>query len=165
MGRKHPNPRSVKIHRSYAVEEAAEVLGVHKNTCRNWLRQGLTPIDDHHPILISGRTLREFLSSRREKSKSPCPPGHLYCFRCRAPKRPAGNMADYVPKNLRVGALVAICADCDAWMRRIVRADLLSEFTRYLDIMIAPAPPRIEGSSSHSVNCAFENRVKEDDKN
>ena len=38
MGKRHPNPRLIKIHRSYTVEEIAAVLGVHRNTVRQWIR-------------------------------------------------------------------------------------------------------------------------------
>jgi hypothetical protein len=45
VGNRLPNPRLVKVHRSYAVEETARLLRVHKNTVRNWLKQGLALID------------------------------------------------------------------------------------------------------------------------
>jgi len=57
MGYRHPNPRRVKIHRSYSVEEMSRLLGVHKNTVRNWLKNGLEPIDDQRPTLIRGSDL------------------------------------------------------------------------------------------------------------
>jgi hypothetical protein len=53
MGR-HPNPRLVKIHRSYTVEEVARNLRKHKNTVRAWIKQGLRPIDGRRPTLFTG---------------------------------------------------------------------------------------------------------------
>jgi len=41
MGKRHPNYRHVKIHRNYTAEEIAMQLGIHKNTVRNWLKNGL----------------------------------------------------------------------------------------------------------------------------
>jgi transposase len=46
MGKRHPNYRLVKIHRSYAVEEIAKLFGIHKNTVRCWVKDGLATIDD-----------------------------------------------------------------------------------------------------------------------
>ena len=34
MRKRHPNHRLVKIHRSYTVEEIAELFAIHKNTVR-----------------------------------------------------------------------------------------------------------------------------------
>ena len=54
MGARRIDLRVIKLHRSYSVGEAAEALGVHKNTVANWLRQGLQPIDKVRQILIHG---------------------------------------------------------------------------------------------------------------
>jgi Helix-turn-helix domain len=62
MGR-HPNPRLVKIHRSYAVEEVARILRKHKNTVRAWIKQGLQPIDGRRPTLVHGLELVRFLQN------------------------------------------------------------------------------------------------------
>jgi Helix-turn-helix domain len=94
VGNRLPNPRLVKVHRSYSVEETARLLRVHKNTVRNWLKQGLASIDDRRPILILGRELSRFLHERRQKAKQSCGPGRIFCIACRAPKVPAGKMAD-----------------------------------------------------------------------
>jgi excisionase family DNA binding protein len=67
MGKRHPNYRRVKIHRSYAVEQAARRLGVHKNTVRAWIKVGLPTIDDRRPILILGSDLIAFLRARRAR--------------------------------------------------------------------------------------------------
>lgn len=58
-GRRH-NSRLVKIHYSYTTEEAASLLGIHKNTLTQWRRQGLKPIDDRRPVLFQGGVLRAF---------------------------------------------------------------------------------------------------------
>ena len=89
MGKRYPNPRLVKIHRSYKVEEIAGSLGKHNNTVRNWVKDGLATIDDKHPILILGLDLVAFLQARRVKNKQSCKPGQLYCVRCHVPKFPA----------------------------------------------------------------------------
>ena len=99
MKRRHPNHRLVKIHRSYTVEEIAKLFGIHKNTVRHWVKEGLATVDDKRPMLILGHVLIAFLQARRVKNKQTCKPGELYCVRCRAPKSPAGDMAEYSPSR------------------------------------------------------------------
>lgn len=120
MRKCQPNHRLVKIHRSYTVEETAELFGIHKNTVRAWVKAGLAPSDEMRPMLILGRELVAFLQRRRAKRKRPCNPGEIYCVRCRAPKIPAEDMAEYQPDNETVGNLVAICPDCNAMINRRV---------------------------------------------
>jgi hypothetical protein len=99
MGHRHPNPRLVKVHRNYSVEDIARLFGIHKNTVRRWLKQGLAAIDDRRPTLILGRELFRFLHERRQKAKQSCGPGRIFCIACRAPKVPAGNMAELHPRK------------------------------------------------------------------
>lgn len=120
MGKRYPNHRLVKIHRSYTVEEVARLLGKHKNTVRKWVKDGLPTIDDKRPMLILGSDLVKFIKNLRAKNKQSCKPGQLYCVRCRVPKFPAGKIADYEPVTEKVGNLIAICPDCNSIINRRV---------------------------------------------
>ena len=89
------------------------MFGSHRNTVRDWLRAGLKSIDGRRPSLILGSELRRFLIERRAKRKRPIPPGMIFCLRCREPRRPAGDMADYVPLASTFGNLQGICPICE----------------------------------------------------
>lgn len=153
MAKRRPNPRRVKLHRSYSIEEAAAVLKVHKNTVRNWLRDGLSAIDARRPILIHGEALADFLQRRRQKMKQRCRLGEMYCLRCRAPVMPAGSMADYLPQTATGGNLRGICPHCDTLVHRRVSLKRLDEARGILEISIQLAKARIEEGSQPSVNC------------
>lgn len=118
-----PNPRLAKIHRSYAVEEVASLYRVHRNTVREWLKQGLKSIDDRRPLLVLGSELQRFLIARRSKNKRPCRPGEIYCVRCRLPHKPAGDMVDFKQLTAIVLNAVALCPVCGSLMFRRVRVD------------------------------------------
>ena len=75
--KRHPNPRLVKIHRNYTVEEIASLFGVHRNTVRQWIKQGLPTSDQKRPFLILGRGLVAFLQARRKKNRRTCQPGEI----------------------------------------------------------------------------------------
>jgi hypothetical protein len=143
MGKHHPNHRLVKINRSYTVEETANVLSVHKNTVREWIRARLPTMSEKRPILILGRELRAFLQARRQKNKQTLRPGEIYCLRCRAPKCPAGDMAEYLPMNENVGNLRAICPDCESIMHRCVSKAKLGQVRGKMDITFLQALRRL----------------------
>ena len=139
MPRRRTNYRLVKIHRSYTVEEAAGVFGIHKNTVRAWIEGGLPVCKDMRPHLILGRELAAFLQSRRAKKKRPCAAGEMYCLRCRAPRTPAGRMADFIPKTDALGNLVGICPECSTMMYQRASVARLCAIREKLDITIVEA--------------------------
>ena len=147
------DPNIVKLHRAYSVGELAARLGVHKNTVRHWQREGLQPIDGNRPVLFQGATIRAFLSKRQASRKCPCPPGTLYCFRCRVPRPPALGMVDYVPMTAVSGNLKAICAACDTIMHRRARQASLAAILPGFDVQMEEALPRVKGSPLPSLNC------------
>jgi hypothetical protein len=155
MGKRYPNPYRVKIHRNYTVEEAACLLKKHKNTVRAWFKEGLLTIDDHRPKLILGLDLFDFLKNKRAKNKRPCKPGEMYCLRCRVPKRPALNMAEYQPKTESLGNLFGICPDCGAGMNRNVNPAKLEQVRGQMEITLPEGVPRIVDSEQPPVNSDF----------
>ena len=152
MQKRHPNHRLVKIHRSYTVEEIAELFAIHKNTVRNWVKSGLPTSDAKRPMLILGIELAAFLQARRTKNKRPCRPGEIYCVRCRAPKFPAASMAEYAPVTEKFGNLVAICPDCGAIMNRCVSLARIGQMRGGMDISFPQALEHIVESAKPIVN-------------
>ncbi len=155
MSKRHPNPRLAKIHRNYTVDEIAKLYGVHKNSVRSWIKGGLPTTDDRRPMLILGRDLVAFLHARRVKNKRPCRPGEIYCMRCRAPQKPAGDMAEYQPITATSGNLIGICPCCESMMYRRVNLARLAQVGANLDITMPQAPPHIDESPQPCVNSDF----------
>lgn len=152
MKKSHPNPRLAKIHRNYTVEEIASLFGIHRNTVREWVKRGLPTTDNRRPMLILGADLVAFLQARRVKNKRTCKPGEMYCVRCRTPRAPAGDMADYQPLTATLGNLIGICSTCDTMMYRRASLARLGEVRGKLDITLPQALPHIDESAEPSVN-------------
>jgi hypothetical protein len=156
MAARRITPNLVKLHRSYTASELAVLLGVHKNTVRQWRRDGLLSLDGRRPVLFHGVTIRAFLSKRDAGRKRPCPPGTFYCFRCREPRPPALKMVDYVELRHRTGNLRALCGTCEAVMhRRASRSDLASVMPG-VAVQIREVAPRLVERTNPSLNSALE---------
>jgi hypothetical protein len=155
MRKRHPNHRLVKIHRSYTVEEIAKLFVIHKNTVRRWIKDGLATSDNKRPMLILGHVLVAFLQGRRVKNKQTCKPGELYCVRCRAPKPPAGDMAEYFPITEKFGNLIGICPDCDAFMNRHVSLAKIGQVRGRMDITFPEELRQLYECANPTLNSDF----------
>ena len=150
------NPRLVKMHRSYLVEEAARLCSVHKNTVLHWLKAGLPTVDARKPYLIRGRDLAAFLQRRRDERKRPCGPSEMYCLRCRCPRVPRELAATYETQTALLGNLRASCEKCGGVMNRRTSAAKLVRFRGHLSIAIPVALQHIAQSPDTSLNSEFE---------
>lgn len=145
----------VKIHRNYSVEEVAELYCIHKNTVRQWIKQGLPVCDDKRPVLILGRDLAAFLTQRRVASKRKCSLGEMYCLRCRAPRKPFENMLELKPVTAKVGNLVALCGECSGLMNRRVSMVNLSQLAAEWGVTFPLAGKHIGDRDKTSLNSDF----------
>jgi hypothetical protein len=153
MGRRHPNPRLAKTHRSYSVEELARLFSLHKNTIRGWFRLGLKAIDGQRPTVVRGADVRLFLAERRIRSKRPCGPGRIYCLPCREPKVPALKMAECLVTGDTTGTIRGICPDCGRMIYRRINPQKINSVRGDLDMTFRQAARRIEETAKPNVNC------------
>lgn len=148
-----PNYRKLRSHQVYTVAEAAEELGVHRQTVRRWVRDcGLPAAMDLKPWLIDGRDLKRFLEHRCRASKRPLGPGEFYCLPCRTRRRPDGDLADYRPKSPTVGMLSGLCPACGRLMHRTIRRADLGRLAPNLEVAFPIADAGISSSATPTVN-------------
>lgn len=135
MARHRPDRRRIKMHLSYTVDEAARTVGTGKPAVRRWIKSGLQVIDGRKPAIIRGVDLLEFLRARA-KPKQPCPPGHCYCVKCKAPHPPGGGMAEFVQLTPTNGNLRGLCPVCRTMMHRRTSLKQLDQIRADLDVSI-----------------------------
>lgn len=150
---KRINPRRAKLHRSYDVGELADLMGVHKNTVRGWIKAGLPTVDDSRPTLILGSVFQEWWATQRKAAKRPCQPGQMYCLKCRAPKAPAEQMVEYAAMTASTGNLKALCETCGTMMHRRIREAEIAAKMPGMDVHRTQAPSSIGARTHPSPNC------------
>jgi hypothetical protein len=141
------NYRRVKIHRNYTITELADAVGAHKHTVGRWIAAGLPTTDAKRPLLIHGADFHAFMKARKP-IKQRCKPGEFYCLGCRAPKRPAGDMADYVPRTTARGSLSGICPACGKMIYRAVSLAKVNQISGGLDVAYPKGEQRLIDTSA-----------------
>ena len=152
MARRRISGSRIKIHHTYTIAEAATVVAVHAYTIRGWIDRGLPAMTGRKPILIKGSDLKQFIEARKQSRKKRCRSGELYCVKCREPRRPAGNMVDYLPAENGSSNLRGICPHCETLMHRRVSQASFAAVTRDLTVGFPQGQSRITDSDVPSVN-------------
>lgn len=120
------NPRRAKLHRSYTVAEAANLFSITRGAVRAWIKAGLPVVKTSGPLLILGAHLQAFLTKRQAARLQKCPPGTIYCLRCREPRQPDPATVAVVLLTATSGNLRARCPCCAAPLnRRVTLAKLV----------------------------------------
>jgi hypothetical protein len=127
MANRGHSSRRVQRRRTYNVREAAKATGATTGTGRSWQKSGLDAVVGVYPAIFRGIDIILFLDRRHRARKQPCGPGLLFCFRCKAPKRPAFDEVEFWPDGPKLGKLQGLCPDCASTMiRRTSLAKLMS---------------------------------------
>lgn len=152
MKKRRINPNLAKIHRAYKIEELADIYGVHKNTVRQWIQDGLETVDEQRPTLILGHQAVEFLKHRRQSRKRPCKTNEIFCLRCRSPKQPVPGLVEYVPVTESLGNLLALCPDCSSIINRRTNLTKALAISQEMQITFPQALKHIAESVQPSLN-------------
>ena len=146
--------RRVKLHHSYTISELSALIGAHKRTIFRWIAGGLKTTDARRPLLAHGADFRAFMKAR-EPIKQRCQPGEFYCLGCRAPRRPALDMADYHPRTALRGSLSGICPACGRMIYRATTLAVLAQIGGGLDVAFPIGQQRLDDSASALPNADF----------
>ena len=154
------NYRRVKVHRNYTTAELASLLDAHKLTVGRWIAAGLPTTDAKRPRLVRGVDFHEFMKAPQPK-KQKCRAGEFFCLACRAPKRPAGDMADYTPRTTLWGSLSGICPDCGRMIFRATTRAKVDEIRGGLDVAFKNAERSLGDSAEPLSNVDFKQDERE----
>ncbi len=133
---KRPDPRRIRSALTYTVAELAIVLSVTNRTVRSMIQRGLPTLSAKRPTLILGADAKEFLTVEQANAKSPLAANELYCFSCKAPRRPFGNLVDLVDLPDAPARITGLCEVCERTCNRIVRRDQIDELRGIFDVTL-----------------------------
>jgi hypothetical protein len=138
------DPRRVKWHWPYTVNEIAELFSLHPHSVRRWLKTGLAPVEgNHRPTLVRGKELYRFVTDLRGRRKRSCGAGRLFCVKCREPRIPGGNMAEINWLSPTTANLIGIGPVCFRMMNRRVSLRSLEQAIGKLDVSETNAQQRL----------------------
>ena len=139
------DPRRVKLHLSYTIEELARALGCHKNSVRHWLKQGLSALEDgKRPTLIAGSVARAFLEQRRCAKKRRCDLHELYCLRCREPREARPETLKFEPGHCSGGMLRGDCSSCGTQMFKRISGEGRRRLSDQLELSTEAGAPTLK---------------------
>jgi hypothetical protein len=110
--KRKPDMRRIRPSKTYTMPEISESLDRNIATIRRWIQNGLPRLDGARPVLIDGAALRDWLKGQWIAKKQSCGPGELFCFKCRAPRKPVFGSVTLEPRNAKTLSIRALCGVC-----------------------------------------------------
>lgn len=125
--------RLIRIHRVYTTKTLADLLKVHVQTVRSWLKVGLRPVDPNDkPTRVVGADAKSFLQGARMHKRTRLLPRQFYCSRCRAPRESLPSALGFSPYRREIASgkyfviRIGMCSVCGCRLRRFAVEDVHS---------------------------------------
>ncbi|PLS20462.1 DNA-binding protein [Neptunicoccus cionae] len=136
---KRISSRLVKKDRLYTYDEAGDLLGITGHTVRAWRSKGLDVMTASKPHFILGAALIAYIESKQIKRSSKGALDEMFCFKCKAHRKPLGAMVDYIPITEVRGNLMGICGHCEGPLHRFTSKAGLGKLSAIYEIAIKGA--------------------------
>ena len=144
------DPRKVKRHRSYTVQELAELYEVGPNTVRQWIKkQGLPVIEGTYPALLHCEAIRTWMIAWQAARKWTCAADEMSCLKCRSGRKVIAGTFRVIQTNQVSFMLHGDCETCGRPMNRATSwAKLEAEKANF----IGNAPTHYASRNEHISN-------------
>lgn len=147
------DPRKVKRHRSYTVQDLANLYSVGPNTVRQWIKKHDLPvIEGSYPVLMHWTEIRSWMTAWQRARKWTCAPNEMSCLKCQGPRKVKAGTFHVVVSNKALLRLKGDCEMCGNTMNRATsQAKLEGEkvnFTRIDPTHCAPLNAHTSNSNS-----------------
>ena len=113
------NPLKVKRHRSYSVQELAELYEVGPNTVRQWIKKhGLPVIEGTYPALIHWEAIRIWMTAWQAARKWTCAKNEMSCLKCQSGRKVMAGTFRVTQTNDASFMLHGECETCGKSLKR-----------------------------------------------
>jgi len=134
VGRRIYHLNTIKYWYSYDLEEACDLLNVHPQTIRDWIRDGLAVNQQPGITLIYGNDLKKFLGKLNQSQKRPPKFDQMLCMSCKDAKD--AFKKQICLKHIRnLLEAKAICRDCKGKMNRNYKLKNISELRKIFHVV------------------------------
>lgn len=134
--RLYPHKR-VKYWHTYDVEDICALFaefGLHTQTVRKWVKNGLKTIDKGKPALIYGNDLVRFLKEQNTKHKCKTGFSEMFCMKCQD-ARPIFQRKVSIKQKAKTLSVSGYCRECKTIMFKSYKMGDLSKIKRVFQLV------------------------------
>jgi len=129
--------KRLKYWYAYSIDDICALyaeFGLHAQTVRKWIKDGLKTIDKGKPALIYGSDLIEFLKTQNSKNKCKTASDEMFCMKCKDSRKLFQRKAaiEHKEKNLFVSGH---CRECKTVMFKSYKMDDLPKLKRIFHVV------------------------------
>ncbi|MER9722612.1 MULTISPECIES: site-specific integrase [unclassified Mesorhizobium] len=136
MKKRRPDYRKIRATKSYTIAELAAATEREDATVREWIKDGLQPMDELQPTMLFGWVVRAWLHEKWEKRRNPCPPGMMHCLGCKVARRPLQGSVMILPTRAGATQVGAVCIHCGSKMNRTMTNSDAAHFQKMLSVSV-----------------------------
>lgn len=127
----------VKYWYVYDIDDVCALFsefGLHAQTVRKWVKNGLKTIDNGKPALIYGNDLIEFLKKQNSKGKCPVEFNEMYCLKCQD-ARPIFQRKITIKHRAYNLFVSGCCRECKTQINKTYKMDDLPKLKRTFQLV------------------------------
>lgn len=135
-GRLYPHGR-IRYWYAYDIEDICTLfndLGLHPQTVRKWIKDGLPTVDTGKPILIYGNNLIEWLKKRNYSNKCSTELNQMFCMKCQDARQVFQRQIS-IDQNGRFLKVKGICRNCKTIMNKNYKLAVLPELRQLFKVV------------------------------
>lgn len=134
--------KNIKTRESYTTKRISQEIDVHQRTVQDWIKQGLTPIENSRPYYFMGYELKRFLEEKLRNRKTKLQADEFYCIKCRKAVKPTNKKIRLVISQKTIGkqgfksvTLKGNCENCNSKINRFSHSGKIKAIKQVFNVI------------------------------